>query len=79
MVNLGTIYLNGIPGLIERNYNEAYKYFVSAMDHDNTNAMIHLSYMYKNGLGLPSDREMAKKLLSESAANKNPTALYMLK
>jgi TPR repeat protein len=49
------------------------------MDHDNTNAMIHLSYMYKNGLGLPSDREMAKKLLSESATNKNPTALYMLK
>ncbi len=79
MVNLGTIYLNGIPNMIERNYNEAYKYFVKAMDQQNSNAMIHLSYMYKNGLGLESDRDMAKKLLEESAANKNPTALYMLK
>jgi TPR repeat protein len=32
MVNLGTIYLNGIDGVVERNYNEAYKYFVKAMD-----------------------------------------------
>lgn len=38
-----------------------------------------MSYMYKNGLGLPSDLEMAKKLLSKSAIEKNPTALYMLK
>jgi TPR repeat protein len=35
--------------------------------------------MYKNGLGLQIDKEMAKKLLEESAANKNPTAVYMLK
>lgn len=41
--------------------------------------MIHLSYMYKNALGLQSDRDMARKLLTESAASKNPTALYMLK
>lgn len=49
------------------------------MDLDNSDAMIHLSYMYKNGLGFDSDQEMAKKLLQESAKNKNSTALYMLK
>ena len=63
MVNLGTIYLNGIPGLVERNYTKAYDNFVKAMDLDNSDAMIHLSYMYKNGLGFESDQEMAKKLL----------------
>ncbi len=41
--------------------------------------MIHLSYMYKNALGLQSDREMTRKLLEEAATNKNPTAIYMLK
>ena len=79
MVNLGTIYLNGIPNLIERNYNLAYEYFLKANKLQNSNALIHLSYMYKNGLGLPSDIEMAKQLLERSAVDKNPTALYMLK
>ena len=41
--------------------------------------MIHLSYMYRNGLGLDQDDELAKKLLEEAAKNKNSTALYMLK
>jgi len=41
--------------------------------------MIHLSYMYRNGLGLDNDDELAKKLLEEAAKNKNSTALYMLK
>lgn len=45
--------------------------------------MIHLSYMYKNKLGgldekEDNPKEMAKKLLEEAAANRNPTALYML-
>jgi TPR repeat protein len=31
MVNLGTIYLNGIPDLVERDYNKAYNYFIKAM------------------------------------------------
>ena len=63
MVNLGTIYLNGIPSLVERNYTKAYDNFVKSMDLDNSDAMIHLSYMYKNGLGFDSDQEMSKKLL----------------
>ena len=52
LVNLGTIYLNGIPKIIERNYNEAYKYFFNATKDENSNAFIHLSYMYNKGLGL---------------------------
>ena len=63
MVNLGTIYLNGIPRLVERNYTKAYDNFIKAMDLDNSDAMIHLSYMYRNGLGFESEPEMAKKLL----------------
>lgn len=51
MVNLGTIYLNGIEGMVERNYNTAYEYFIKAMNLENVNAMIHLSYMYRSGLG----------------------------
>ena len=30
MVNLGTIHLNGIPNLVEKSYNEAYRYFLKA-------------------------------------------------
>lgn len=48
MVNLGTVYLNGIPGIVERSYARAYQYFVDAHELGNTDAMIHLSYMYKN-------------------------------
>lgn len=33
------------------------------MDLENSDAMIHLSYMYRNGLGLENDEELAKKLL----------------
>jgi TPR repeat protein len=79
MVNLGTIYLNGIPGVIERNYTKAHEYFCKSMELENSDAMIHLSYMYRNGLGLDNDDELAKKLLEEAARNKNSTALYMLK
>jgi TPR repeat protein len=28
MVNLGTVYLNGIPNIVERSYKKAYEYFV---------------------------------------------------
>ena len=49
------------------------------MESENSDAMIHLSYMYRNGLGMAHDQELAKKLLEEAAKNKNATALYMLK
>lgn len=42
--------------------------------------MIHLSYMYKNGLGVQkANIEKAKKFLELSATQKNPNALYMLR
>lgn len=63
MVNLGTIYLNGVKNLVERNYTKAHDYFVQAMDQGNTDAMIHLSYMYKNGLGVDMEDDMSRKLL----------------
>ena len=67
-VNLGTIFLTGIPRMVERDYNQAYNYFVKALQLDNSNAMIHLSYMYKNKLGgldekEDNPKEMAKTLL----------------
>jgi TPR repeat protein len=49
------------------------------MDYENTDAFIHLSYMYKTGLGFDRDEEMAKKLLEQAAQCRNSTALYMLK
>lgn len=51
MVNMGTIYLNGIDGMVEKNFNKAFEYFIKAIDLNNVNAMIHLSYMYRAGLG----------------------------
>ena len=55
MVNLGTIYLNGVPNLVERNYEKAHDFFVKAMNEGSTDSMSHLSYMFKNGLGVESD------------------------
>jgi TPR repeat protein len=41
--------------------------------------MIHLSYMYRNGLGMEPDERMAKELLEHAAQLRNATALYMLR
>lgn len=79
MVNLGTVYLNGIPNLVERSYNKAYKYFINANELDNSDAKIHLSYMYRNGLGVNTNEEVAKQLLEQAAELRNATAMYMLK
>jgi TPR repeat protein len=57
MVNLGTIYLKGIPGMINKDYKEAESYFIKARELKNTDAMIHLSYMLRNGLGVEKDEQ----------------------
>jgi TPR repeat protein len=41
--------------------------------------MIHLSFMYKNGLGVEPNESVARDLLEQAAQHKNATALYMLK
>ncbi len=41
--------------------------------------MIHLSYMYKNGLTVDQNEEIARDLLEQAAQHKNATALYMLR
>ena len=79
MVNLGSVYLNGVPGLLEKNYKKAHEYFLSAHDYENTDALIHLSFMYRNGLEVNQDDELARNLLEEAAQAKNATALYMLR
>ena len=50
MVNIGSVYLNGVPGVLEKNYKKAHEYFLNAHDYENTDALIHLSFMYRNGL-----------------------------
>ena len=79
MVNLGSVYLNGVPGLLEKNYKKAHEYFLSAHDYENTDALIHLSFMYRHGLEVNQDEELAINLLEEAAQAKNATALYMLR
>ena len=49
------------------------------MNEGSTDSMIHLSYMFKNGLGMETDESIAGQLLEQAAKNKNSTALYMLK
>ena len=79
MVNLGTVYLNGVPNLVDKSYKKAYQYFLNATELDNSDAMIHLSYMYKNGLAVEQNEEIARDLLQQAAQAKNATALYMLR
>lgn len=53
---------------------------MEAMRKEDTDAMIHLSYMYKNALGFDQpDMKTAISLLQEAAANRNQKALYLLK
>ena len=52
---------------------------MSAHDYENTDALIHLSFMYRNGLEVDQDDELARNLLEEAAQAKNATALYMLR
>lgn len=79
MVNLGMIYIHGIPDVVPPNYKLAHKYLTEATEMENSNAMVHLSYMYKLGLGMKKDPQNARKLLQQSANLKNPHALYILK
>lgn len=79
MVNLGTVYLNGIPNLVDKSYKRAYEYFLNATELDNSDAMIHLSYMYRNGLAVEQNDEIGRDLLEQAAQAKNSTALYMLR
>lgn len=55
MVNLGMIYIHGIPDVVPPNYKLAHKYLTEATEMENSNAMVHLSYMYKLGLGMKKD------------------------
>jgi len=41
--------------------------------------MIHLSYIYRNGLGVEPNEQVARDLLEEAAQLRNATALYMLR
>lgn len=79
MVNLGSIYLKGIPEIIQKSYKKAFDFFQEATKKENTTAMIHLSEMYRQGLGVPVNEEIATALLEQAAENKNATALFLLK
>jgi TPR repeat protein len=44
----------------------------------NSDAYVHLSHMYENGLYVKKDEKLAKELLMMAAVKKNQTALYIL-
>jgi TPR repeat protein len=44
----------------------------------NTDAYVHLSQMYENGIYVKKDEKLAKELLAIAAAKKNQNAIYML-
>ena len=50
-----------------------------AHDYGNSDALIHLSFMYRNGLEVDQNEELACDLLEQAAQAKNATALYMLR
>jgi TPR repeat protein len=52
---------------------------LNANELENSDAMIHLSYMYRSGLGVDTNESIARDLLEQAAQLKNATALYMLR
>jgi TPR repeat protein len=68
----------GIDGVLDKNLGAAYEYFETAMKSGNTDAYVHLSNMYANGIYVKKDEKLARELLMMAATKKNQTAIYIL-
>ena len=69
--------LFGFCGL-EKAPGDAVPYFEKAVDQGVTESMFHLAMMYENGIGVEKDQTTADSYLAKAAANKFPTACFMM-
>lgn len=73
MVSLGLLYEG--DQYIERNYNEAFRWFSRAADSNNAAGQLELGVCYHNGRGTARDDAMAASLYRLSAAQGNYAAM----
>ncbi len=77
--NLGRIYYNGIPGLLEPDYEQAYVFYKKAAENDIAVAQYNLAILCFNGQGCKKDKSIAEKWFSKAAENGYTKAEDILK
>lgn len=75
--NVGKMYFCGNG--VEKNYEEAVKYFNLAKNQGNMDALCGLGIAYYFGQGVPVDREQGKKLVREASERGHARAKSLLK
>lgn len=69
---LGFLYREGIG--VEKNVNEALKYFITAASEENSFAQYNLGYLYDKGIGMKRNEEKAITMYIKAAEKGNPFA-----
>lgn len=59
-------------------YPEAARFYQQAVQKDHADAMVKLSKMYKNGIGVPQDTQRANELLVKASVGGNLDAIKSL-
>gem|GEM_PF-6001244 len=67
MYAIGTIYYNGIEGIMERDFDTAFKFFEMGDEVGNWMCQFVLGSMYENGVSVKADRKKAIQLYKKSA------------
>ena len=73
MANLGWMYQNGFG--VERDYIEAMKLYLKAVDDGNAFAMCNIGVLYQNGFGVKTDYAEARKWYEKAAEVGNSGAM----
>ncbi len=77
--NLGRIYYNGIPGLLDPDFEKAYIYYKQAAENDIAIAQYNLAILCFNGQGCEKDKALAEKWFNKAAENGYTKAEEVLK
>lgn len=77
-VLLGNMYFNGVEGAVERDYDQARKWYEKAAYFNNEVALTSLAFMYENGIGTTRDIEKAIQLYRKAAENNSYNARLAL-
>ena len=75
--NIGDMYFHGEG--VEKNYNEAFKWFRKSAEQGNAIGQYNLGRMYNNGEGVKQDKKEAIKWFRKSAEQGNEKAKEALK
>ena len=76
--NLGRIYYNGIPGLLEPDFDKAYYYYKKAAEKDIAIAQYNLAILCFNGQGCEKNKSVAEEWFNKAAENGYSKAEFIL-